>query len=252
MFEKFTKRARRVIPLAQDEARRLHHSLGPEHLLLGIAAEQDGVGGIVLGRLGVDLDVARGAVQSVAGRGKRPLKGGEVPFSEDGKRALEFALAEAQRLKHQYIGTEHLLLGLFRFEGGPIVDVIGRLRLTSERVEDLVIQELASRPAFSLHLEGARNNVVMCRVNDRDLEAIDVLVEAGIRTTRSDAAAWLIRAGIEGNNALFDKLHTTVNEIRHLRDQAKQITQQLAPETPPPGSAPPEERQPPESESQAG
>lgn len=251
ILEKFTERAKRVVVLAQEEARRLSSSVGPEHLLLGIATEQDGIGGHVLGRLGVTLDMARGVVESVACRRKRhvkgrPVKGREVPFSEDGKRALRFALEEARRLKHGYVGTEHLLLGLFRLEGGPIVNVIGRLRLTHKRVQDLVIQYLAT----ALHQrqlwgeKGARSNVVMCRVNDRDLEAIDFLIEAGIRTTRSDAAGWLISAGIEGNKALFDKLHHTAKEIRHLRDQAKEITRQMSPET-----APPEERRPPEGES---
>ncbi len=281
MFERFTERARRVISLSQEEARRLNRTVAPEHVLLGIVSEADGVGGIVLGKLGVTLESARGTVESVAGRTEGPPRGREVRFSDDGKKALEYALAEARRLKHNYIGTEHLLLGLFLLESGPIAEILKHLRLSRERVLDDILQTLASRPPgvravlandltalrrpsttlpelLAQPPPGARsaeprNNVVMCRVNDRDLDAIDALVEAGARATRSDAAAWLIHAGIESNKALFDKLHATVAEIRRLREQAQEITRKLAledagPADPPPSAGSP----PPEGESPAG
>lgn len=253
MFERFTERARRVILLSQEEARGLNRAVEPEHVLLGIVAEQGGIGGTVLGKLGVTLESARGIVESVAGRKERPPKDQQPEFSEDGKRALEFALAEARRLKHRYIGTEHLLLGLFLFGSGPVVEVIKQLQLSRERVLDEVMLALGSvklafdRPAYARAVRttlpellaqqppGARSaeprsNVVMCRVNDRDLDAIDALVEAGARATRSDAAAWLIHAGIESNKALFDKLYATVVEIRRLREQAQEITRGLVAE----------------------
>lgn len=278
MFERFTERARRVILLSQEEARRLNRAVEPEHLLLGVVAEHDGVGGIVLGKLGVTLESARGIVESVAGRKEKPPKGRQPGFSEDTKRGLEFALAEARRLKHRYIGTEHLLLGLFLLERGSIVEVMKQLQLSRERVLDEVMLALGSvklafdRPAYAravpdtlreLRRPGVtlpellaqqppgarsaepRNNVVMCRVNDRDLDAIDALVEAGARATRSDAAAWLIHAGIESNKALFDKLHATVVEIRRLREQAKEITRGLDPEDTGPADARPPAAGPP-------
>lgn len=241
MLEKFTMRAKRVIILSQEEARLLNRPIGPEHVLLGIVAEQHGIGGRVLGKLGVTLESARGIVESLAGRMERPPKGRETKFSEEGKKSLELSLAEARRLKHGYIGTEHLLLGLFLLENGPIVDVIRLLQLSRERVLEEITGALASGGDPDAWLEwapldlvapqlpgGARNNVVMCRVSDRDLEAIDVLVEGGVRATRSEAAAWLIRAGVECNKALFDKLHATVAEIRHLRGQVQEITRRVA------------------------
>ncbi|MGQ0550730.1 MAG: Clp protease N-terminal domain-containing protein [Armatimonadota bacterium] len=255
MFKRFTMRARRVVIHAQEEARRLNRaSVGPEHLFLAIAAEREGIGGKVLTKLGTSLDSARDIVESLGGRGDRPAKKKELGFSEDGKKALEFALAEARRLKHNYIGTEHFLLGLFRLESGPIKNVLEQAQLTHEHVQDQVIQLLAlpGGPAFRELAEG-RTNVVMCRVNDRDLEAIDTLIEAGVRATRSDAAAWLIQTGIEGSKPLFDKLHATVVEIRQLREQAKEIARRLDLEqTGRSEPTPPESPQPPEGEGPTG
>jgi hypothetical protein len=251
MLEKFTKRAKRVVILSQEEARLLDRPIGPEHVLLGIVAEHDGVGGRVLGKLGVTLESARGIVESLGGRMERAPKSPETKFSEEGKKALALGFAEARRLKHRYIGTEHLLLGLFLLKNGPIVDVIRRLQLSRERVLEEITRALASGSDPNAWLEwapldlvapqlpgGARNNVVMCRVSDRDLEAIDVLVEGGVRATRSEAAAWLIRAGIESNGALFDKLRATVAEIRHLREQVREITGRVAREDTGPAETP--------------
>lgn len=256
MFERFTVRARKVILRAQEEAGRLNSaSVGPEHILLGIVMDPDGIGGAVLGTFGVTAAPIREMVESIPGRGNRPVGKRGIQFSEDGKRALEVAFQEARRLKHLYIGTEHLLLGLFRLDSGPIVNMLGRFQLTHEHVQDRIIKALASGGSLRDFPTEAwtRSNVVMCRVNDRDLEAIDALVEAGLRATRSDAAASLIRAGIESNKALFDKLHATVVQIRHLREQAKEITRQLAPEEAAPTDTPPSEtRQPPGGESPTG
>ncbi len=251
MLERFTQRAKRVVILSQEEARLLNRSIGPEHVLLGIVAEEHGIGGRVLGKLGVTLELAREIVESLAGRMERPPKSRETKFSEEGKIALELALAEARRLKHGYIGTEHLLLGLFLLENGPIIDVIRLLQVSRERVLEEVTRALASGGDPDTWLEwapldlvapqlpgGARNNVVMCRVSDRDLEAIDILVEGGVRATRSEAAAWLIGAGVDSNKAVFDKLHATVAEIRRLREQAQEITRRLALEDAHPAETP--------------
>lgn len=114
MFERFTERARRVIILAQEEAKRLNHSaVGTEHILLGIIREGEGVASKVLESLNIVPDRVRAEIESAIGRGERtPYE--EVAFTPRAKKVLELALDEARRLGHNYIGTEHLLLGLVR------------------------------------------------------------------------------------------------------------------------------------------
>ena len=120
-FEKFSERARRVLTLAQEEAQHLNHSyIGTEHILLGLVREEEGVAANVLTNLGVSLSKVRSAVQFVIGRGEKPSSG-EIGLTPRAKRAIELAIDEARYLGHNYIGTEHLLLGLLR--GGEGVEV---------------------------------------------------------------------------------------------------------------------------------
>ena len=113
-FDKFTERARKVLTLAQDEAQRFNHNyIGTEHLLLGLVREGDGVAARVLENLGVELNKVRTAVEFIIGRGDRPVVG-EIGLTPRAKRVIELAVDEARRLGHNYIGTEHLLLGLVR------------------------------------------------------------------------------------------------------------------------------------------
>lgn len=230
-FERFTRFGRAALAQAEEEARRLNgSSVQPEHIFLGLVGQHEGVAGSVLAHLGVTLDAARQKVESLAPAADRPARSRGIGFSRGAKRVLVLALAEARRLRHNYIGTEHMLLALFQLDNvpdsAPIADVMQQFRLDAGRIRDLIMRELTSRG--SLLLQGERNNVLMCRVRDSDLEAIDTLVEAGVRTTRSDAAAWLIHAGIEGNRPLFERLQTTVLEIRRLREQAQAITREVA------------------------
>src|SRR5712692_10344888 len=111
-FDKFNERAKRVLSLAQEEALRFNHNyIGMEHLLLGLVGERESIGAKVLVNLGVDLAKVRAAVEFIIGRGdKAPT--GELGFTPRAKRAIELAVDEARRLNHQYIGTEHILLGL--------------------------------------------------------------------------------------------------------------------------------------------
>ncbi|MGH3854913.1 MAG: Clp protease N-terminal domain-containing protein [Pseudonocardiaceae bacterium] len=113
-FKRFTHRARRTIVLAQEEARLLcHDHLGTEHLLLGLLAEGEGIGGQALAGAGVTLDAARAGVEEITGRGQTMLSG-HIPFTPGAKKALELALCEALELGHNYIGTEHLLFALLK------------------------------------------------------------------------------------------------------------------------------------------
>jgi ATP-dependent Clp protease ATP-binding subunit ClpA len=124
MFERFTERARQVIVLAQDEARTLEHDyIGTEHLLLGLLREQDGVAGRLLSSLGITIDDVRSQVLRIVGTGDE-VASGQMPFTPRAKRVLELALREALSLGHDYIGTEHLLLGLVREHDGVAARIL--------------------------------------------------------------------------------------------------------------------------------
>ena len=139
-FEKFSERARRVLTLAQEEAQRFNHNyIGTEHILLGLVREEEGVGAKVLVNLGAGLSKVRSAVEFIIGRGEKPASG-EIGLTPRAKRVIELAIDEARRLGHNYIGTEHLLLGLIREgEGGAAegrgvaADVLDSFGITLER-----------------------------------------------------------------------------------------------------------------------
>jgi len=132
-FEKFSERARRVLTLAQEEAQHFNHTyIGTEHILLGLLREDEGVGAKVLANLGVGLNKARSAVEFIIGRGEKPSTG-EIGLTPRAKRIIELAIDEARHLGHNYIGTEHLLLGLLREGGGVASDVLDSFGVTLER-----------------------------------------------------------------------------------------------------------------------
>jgi ATP-dependent Clp protease ATP-binding subunit ClpC len=132
-FEKFSERARRVLTLAQEEAQNFNHSyIGTEHILLGLLREDEGVGAKVLANLGVSLSKARSAVEFIIGRGEKPVTG-EIGLTPRAKRVIELAIDEARHLGHNYIGTEHLLLGLLREGGGVAADVLDSFGITLEQ-----------------------------------------------------------------------------------------------------------------------
>ncbi len=132
-FEKFSERARRVLTIAQEEARQMNHSyIGTEHILLGLAREEEGVAAKVLTSLGVSLSKIRSAVEFISGRGERPSTG-DTGLTPRAKRVIELAIDEARQLSHNYIGTEHLLLGLLREGEGVASGVLDSLGVTLER-----------------------------------------------------------------------------------------------------------------------
>ncbi|MEE9399866.1 MAG: ATP-dependent Clp protease ATP-binding subunit, partial [Dehalococcoidales bacterium] len=132
-FEKFSERARRVLTIAQEEARQLNRSyIGTEHILLGLAREEEGVAAKVLTNLGANLNKVRSAVEFVSGRSERTSTG-ETGLTPRAKRVIELAIDEARQLGHNYIGTEHLLLGLLREGEGVAAGVLDSLRITLER-----------------------------------------------------------------------------------------------------------------------
>jgi ATP-dependent Clp protease ATP-binding subunit ClpC len=142
MFERFTDRARRVVVLAQEEARMLSHNyIGTEHLLLGLIQEGEGVAAKALQSLGISLEAVRQQVQEIIGRGQGQQQG-HVPFTPRAKKVLELSLREAQQLGHDYIGTEHILLGLIREGEGVAARVLVKLGADLNRVRQQVIQLL--------------------------------------------------------------------------------------------------------------
>jgi len=142
-FEKFTERARRVLTLAQEEALRFNHNyIGTEHILLGLVREGEGVAAKVLANLGVDLAKVRSAVEFIIGRGDKAVTG-EIGLTPRAKKVIELAVDEARRLGHQYIGTEHLLLGLVREGEGIAAGVLESLGVSLEKVRAEVTRVLS-------------------------------------------------------------------------------------------------------------
>jgi ATP-dependent Clp protease ATP-binding subunit ClpC len=142
MFERFTDRARRVVVLAQEEARILNHNyLGTEHLLLGLVHEGQGVAARALESLGIGLEAVRQQVEEIIGQGQQ-APSGHIPFTPRAKKVLELSHREAQQLGHDYIGTEHILLGLIREGEGVAAQVLVRLGADLNRVRQQVIQLL--------------------------------------------------------------------------------------------------------------
>ena len=143
MFERFTDRARRVVVLAQEEARLLNHSyIGTEHILLGLVHEGEGVAAKALESIGVSLDGVRRQVEEIIGHGQQD-PGGHIPFTPRAKRVLELSLREALQLGHNYIGTEHILLGLIREGEGVAAQVLVKLGADLTRVREKVVQLLS-------------------------------------------------------------------------------------------------------------
>ncbi|MEA2827844.1 MAG: ATP-dependent Clp protease ATP-binding subunit ClpC [Actinomycetota bacterium] len=144
MFERFTDRARRVVVLAQEEARLLNHSyIGTEHVLLGLIHEGEGVAAKALEDLGISLEAVRLRVEDMIGHGDLAPAEGHIPFTPRAKKVLELSLREALQLGHNYIGTEHILLGLVREGQGVAAQVLLQLGADTERIRHQVIQLLS-------------------------------------------------------------------------------------------------------------
>jgi ATP-dependent Clp protease ATP-binding subunit ClpC len=139
MFERFTDRARRIVVLAGEEARMLDHGwIGTEHILLGLIREDDGYAARTLESLGISLDAVRQQVEEFIGRGQQEPSG-HIPFTPRAKKVLELSLRESLQLGHNYIGPEHILLGILREGDGVAAQVLVRLGADLDRVREQVI-----------------------------------------------------------------------------------------------------------------
>jgi ATP-dependent Clp protease ATP-binding subunit ClpC len=196
MFERFTDRARRVVVLAQEEATRLNHDhIGTEHILLGVLHEGDGVGAKALLSLRISLDAVRQEVEQIVGRGQQ-TPSGHIPFTPRGKKVLELSLREALQLGHDYIGTEHILLGLIREGDGVAAQVLVQLGADLNRVRQQVIELISGqRPARKLPREGVPTADVQARldaIEDR-LGAVERRVGTGPDTSDLDGQIEMVR-----------------------------------------------------------
>jgi ATP-dependent Clp protease ATP-binding subunit ClpA len=147
VFERFTERARQVVVLAQEEARALKHNyIGTEHLLLGILRVEEGIGAQALEALDVSLEEVRAMVARLIGEGDEWVTG-QIPFTPRAKKVLELSLREALSLGHNYIGTEHILLGLVREGEGVAMRILVDYDVDAEKIRDWVVRRLARAPA---------------------------------------------------------------------------------------------------------
>jgi ATP-dependent Clp protease ATP-binding subunit ClpC len=142
MFERFSERARQVVVLAQDEARSLKHNyIGTEHLLLGLFREEEGIAARVLESLGITLDEVRAQVARLVGEGDETV-GGQIPFTPRAKKVLELSMREALSLGHNFIGTEHILLGVARENEGVAARILFDLGADDEKIRGAVLAAL--------------------------------------------------------------------------------------------------------------
>jgi ATP-dependent Clp protease ATP-binding subunit ClpC len=150
MFERFTKRARHVVVLAQEEARALGHNyIGTEHLLLGLLREEEGVAARVLESLSITVEDLRAQVARIIGRSEA-IAGGQIPFTPRAKKVLELALREAVSLGHNYIGTEHILLAIVREKEGVAAQVLLDFGADPDKIRNEVDRMLGRRPGAQL------------------------------------------------------------------------------------------------------
>jgi Clp amino terminal domain, pathogenicity island component len=203
MFERFTDRARRVVVLAQEEARMLNHNyIGTEHILLGLIREGEDVAARALESLGISLEAVRQQVMEVIGQGQQPPSG-HIPFTPRTKRVLELSRREATEFGHGYIGTEHILLGLIREGEGVAARVLVKLGANLDRVRQQVVQVLHGRPGEDL--SGADSPLpgdVLMRAGslDRRLAAIERWV--GLRPEPDDLDQEITRVRREKEAAI--------------------------------------------------
>ncbi|HEX6918732.1 MAG TPA: Clp protease N-terminal domain-containing protein, partial [Actinomycetes bacterium] len=208
MFERFTDRARRVVVLAQEEARMLNHNyIGTEHILLGLIHEGEGVAAKALESLGISLEAVRSQVEEIIGQGQQ-APSGHIPFTPRAKKVLELSLREALQLGHNYIGTEHILLGLIHEGEGVAAKALESLGISLEavraQVEEIIghggqapsghipftprakkVLELSLREALQLgHNSLGTEHILLGLIREGEGVAAQVLVKLGADLSR--------------------------------------------------------------------
>jgi ATP-dependent Clp protease ATP-binding subunit ClpC len=197
VFERFTERARQVVVLAQEEARGLGHGyIGTEHILLGLLREMEGLAARVLESLDVKLEDVRAEVAGIVGPGDEATTG-QIPFTPRAKKVLELSLREALALGHDYIGTEHVLLGIVREGRGVAVRILDELGAPGERVREEVLRTLGGVPG----VEAGARPVGLRRRRRRRLAYRVLVVESAAGVTEEllaplGAEGWRLAAAL--------------------------------------------------------
>ncbi len=175
MFSRFTERARKVVILAKEEAKRFNHDyIGTEHILLGLIREGQGVAATVLKSLGLELNQIRLEIEKLVQAGSNTVISGDIPFTPQAKKAIELAMDEANSLGHNYIGTEHLLLGLIREGEGIAAQVLFNMGLDANRVRETVLDLLGapSTPGVGVGTSPRKSKTPALDAFGRDLTAL--------------------------------------------------------------------------------
>ena len=230
MFERFTDRARRVVVLAQEEARMLNHNyIGTEHLLLGLIHEGEGVAARALESLGISLDAVRQQVEEIIGQGQQ-APSGHIPFTPRAKKVLELSLREALQLGHNYIGTEHILLGLIREGEGVAAQVLVKLGADLNRVRQQVIQLISAQqpqPGHRPPREGvpvtearARLDTIEGRLDSLDVQLAAIEQRVGTRPDTTDLDEQIDRVRGERQAAADAQEY---EQAASLRDREKEL-----------------------------
>jgi ATP-dependent Clp protease ATP-binding subunit ClpC len=162
VFERFTERAKQVVVLAQEEARALKHNyIGTEHILLGLLREEEGLAARVLESLDITVEEVRAQVARIIGPGDEPIVSGQIPFTPRAKKVLELSLREALSLKHNYIGTEHILLGLVRENEGVAARILLDFDADAEKIRNEIMRVLSGPGGPGLvHTETVQHRAV--------------------------------------------------------------------------------------------
>ena len=219
MFERFTDRARRVVVLAQEEARMLNHNyIGTEHILLGLIHEGEGVAAKALESLGISLEAVRQQVEEIIGQGQQ-APSGHIPFTPRAKKVLELSLREALQLGHNYIGTEHILLGLIREGEGVAAQVLVRLGADLNRVRQQVIQLL---PGYEGEAQASRGWSGASALESR-LAAIEQRVGTGPSTADLEMQIAQVRRDKE---SAIDSME--FEQAASLRNRERQLLAEMA------------------------
>jgi ATP-dependent Clp protease ATP-binding subunit ClpC len=196
VFERFTERARQVVVLAQDEARGLKHNyIGTEHLLLGLLREEEGLAARVLASIGVTVDAVRAQVGQMIGEGDSVAKG-QIPFTPRAKKVLELSLREALSLGHNYIGTEHVLLGVVRENRGVASRILLDLGTDAEAIRNEIVRMLGGMRGEVAHAPGWQHSPpIIVRGGGK--------VASTLTSGRLLVAAWLLGAATLGAGILI-------------------------------------------------
>jgi ATP-dependent Clp protease ATP-binding subunit ClpA len=216
MFERFTDRARRVVVLAQEEARDLGHNyIGTEHILLGLLREPEGIAAQAMEALGISLDAVRWEVREIIGQGEGTTLPSHIPFTPRAKKVLELSLREALQLGHNYIGTEHILLGLIREGEGAAAQVLVKLGADLNRVRQQVIMTLHAGEAEAEQFLPGEGSIVV------EEESSSVR-----RTARASGAAHVAPpVRVVGSRIQLESLNVRLSEMLGRLDQ---IAERLA------------------------